>query len=207
MDSIRQMIGLSATVRLPLFSKEAVWEAQFMRTSESLDLNTGALTVYVAVRQPYEKAKPSEQPPLASNLCTEVELQDSPRDNRYSVPVQAVHNGPIYLVDSDKRLRKHQVVVEMTIEDLAVICDGLSETALDSRNSEETIPMNFVKPWIATLTAHPTAVNLLMILFIMLGLMSIDDIRRETFPDFAPTDVSVTVAYPGATWSRWCSWY
>ncbi len=59
--------------------------------------------------------------------------------------------------------------------------------------------MKFMKSWIAPLVAHPTAANLVMVLFLMLGLMTMGDIRRETFPDFASTEVSVTAVYPGAT--------
>jgi len=47
--------------------------------------------------------------------------------------------------------------------------------------------------------SHPTAANLLMIIFIFLGLLTIRDLRRETFPDFAPTEVQITAEYPGAT--------
>ncbi|MCP4338139.1 MAG: efflux RND transporter permease subunit [Desulfobulbaceae bacterium] len=59
--------------------------------------------------------------------------------------------------------------------------------------------MKFMKSWIGPLAAHPTAANLLMTLFLLLGLMNMGDIRRETFPDFASTEVSVTAVYPGAT--------
>ncbi len=59
--------------------------------------------------------------------------------------------------------------------------------------------MKFMKSWIGPLAAHPTAGNLLMILFLLLGLINMGDIRRETFPDFASTEVSVTAVYPGAT--------
>jgi HAE1 family hydrophobic/amphiphilic exporter-1 len=59
--------------------------------------------------------------------------------------------------------------------------------------------VNGLKTWLTALTAHPTAANLLMLLFILLGLMTVGDIRRETFPDFASTEVQVTAAYPGAT--------
>ncbi len=127
MDDIRRVIGISATVRLPLFSKEAIWDAQFMRTGESIDLETGALTVYVAIQDPFAKIKPSERPPLMPNLYCEVELQGSPRANRYIIPVHAVHNGSVYLVDRDKRLKKQSVTIEMTMKDMAVIRDGLSD--------------------------------------------------------------------------------
>jgi len=127
MDDIRRVIGISATVRLPLFSKEAIWDAQFMRTGESIDLETGALTIYVAVQNPFAKIKPSERPPLVPNLYCEVELQGSPRANRYIIPVHAVHNGDVYLVDGEKRLKKQAVTVEMVMKDMAVIRDGLSD--------------------------------------------------------------------------------
>ncbi len=47
--------------------------------------------------------------------------------------------------------------------------------------------------------SHPTAANLLMIIFLFLGLITIRDLRRETFPDFAPTEIQITAEYPGAT--------
>ena len=59
--------------------------------------------------------------------------------------------------------------------------------------------MKMMKSWIAPLVTHPTAANLLMVLFLLLGLMHMGDIRRETFPDFASTEISVTAVYPGAT--------
>jgi multidrug efflux system membrane fusion protein len=126
MNSIRKLIGISATVRLPLFNKKAEWEGRFMRTSESIDLDTGAITVYVAVDQPYEKVIPSERPPLVPNLYTEVELSGSPRDNRFVIPFQAIHNGVVLLVDAENRLMKQEVTVEMVMGDLAVVKNGLA---------------------------------------------------------------------------------
>ena len=46
---------------------------------------------------------------------------------------------------------------------------------------------------------HPTAANLLMLVLILLGLNSLSDLKRETFPDFSINAISVTVTYPGAT--------
>ena len=45
---------------------------------------------------------------------------------------------------------------------------------------------------------HPTAANLLMVLFLALGLFSLPQLQRETFPDFTPGEVQVLVPYPGA---------
>ncbi len=125
MDTMRKLIGISATVRVPLFNKKAEWEGTFMRISDSIDLDTGAITAYVTVGQPYEKIIPSERPPLVPNLYTEVELRGSPRDNRVVIPFQAIHNGVVHLVDVENRLKIQKVTVEMVMGDLAVIQSGI----------------------------------------------------------------------------------
>jgi multidrug efflux pump subunit AcrB len=59
--------------------------------------------------------------------------------------------------------------------------------------------MNVFKQVISYMCAHPTASNLLMMLFIALGAISVYDLKRETFPDFAINAIEISVAYPGAT--------
>lgn len=46
--------------------------------------------------------------------------------------------------------------------------------------------------------AHPTAANLMMILFIILGVMTLPNIKRETFPEIKSYSVDINVPYPGA---------
>jgi hydrophobic/amphiphilic exporter-1 (mainly G- bacteria), HAE1 family len=52
---------------------------------------------------------------------------------------------------------------------------------------------------IAYFAGHPTAANLLMAGILVLGLVAAPTLKRETFPEFAATEVEVRVAYPGAT--------
>jgi len=52
---------------------------------------------------------------------------------------------------------------------------------------------------IAFFVKHPTAANLLMVSMITIGVMSLGGIRRETFPDFPPVEVEISVLYPGAS--------
>ena len=52
---------------------------------------------------------------------------------------------------------------------------------------------------IAFFARHPTAANLLMLLILVLGLVALPSLRRETFPDFTINQVQVKVLYPGAT--------
>jgi len=46
---------------------------------------------------------------------------------------------------------------------------------------------------------HPTAANLLMAMFMIVGLFSLPGILRETMPDYAPSEVEIRILYPGAT--------
>ncbi|OUS27562.1 acriflavin resistance protein [Gammaproteobacteria bacterium 45_16_T64] len=45
---------------------------------------------------------------------------------------------------------------------------------------------------------HPTAANLLMVMFLLAGILSLPSIKRETFPEVKSFEVEVRVAYPGA---------
>ncbi|XKH61558.1 efflux RND transporter permease subunit [Halomonas sediminis] len=47
--------------------------------------------------------------------------------------------------------------------------------------------------------AHPTAANLLLVLLLAAGLFSAPSLKRETFPDYRPVEVSVEVVYRGAS--------
>ncbi|MDA1014406.1 MAG: efflux RND transporter permease subunit [Planctomycetota bacterium] len=49
------------------------------------------------------------------------------------------------------------------------------------------------------LVRHRTAANLLMLLFLAAGVYALPQLRRETFPDFAASEVEIRIAYPGAT--------
>ncbi|MCK5666849.1 MAG: efflux RND transporter permease subunit, partial [Thiotrichaceae bacterium] len=46
---------------------------------------------------------------------------------------------------------------------------------------------------------HPTAANLLMGLLIILGLVTLPTLKRETFPEIEHYEIEVKVLYPGAT--------
>ncbi len=46
---------------------------------------------------------------------------------------------------------------------------------------------------------HPTAANLLLLLLIAIGIVSLPALQRETFPDFSLSLIQVSVPYPGAS--------
>lgn len=49
------------------------------------------------------------------------------------------------------------------------------------------------------LARHRTAANLLMLIIIVLGVTALPSMRRETFPDFSATTLTIQVPYPGAS--------
>ena len=51
---------------------------------------------------------------------------------------------------------------------------------------------------IASFAQHPTAANLFMAAFLVLGLFTLPNLRRDTFPRIEPSKVQVSVAYPGS---------
>ena len=46
---------------------------------------------------------------------------------------------------------------------------------------------------------HPTAANLLMLMLLVVGLLSLPQMKRETFPEFTTGTIQITVPYPGAS--------
>jgi multidrug efflux pump subunit AcrB len=46
---------------------------------------------------------------------------------------------------------------------------------------------------------HPTAANLLMLSILLLGVVSLSQLKRETFPEFSPPYILAGVVYPGAS--------
>ncbi len=48
-------------------------------------------------------------------------------------------------------------------------------------------------------TQHPTAANLTMLVVIILGLISLPNLQRETFPRISNDKISIQVIYPGST--------
>ena len=46
---------------------------------------------------------------------------------------------------------------------------------------------------------HPTAANLLMLMFLLFGLVALPQIKRETFPEFSVPYIFASMGYPGAS--------
>jgi multidrug efflux pump subunit AcrA (membrane-fusion protein) len=128
METIRRAIGITARVRLPLDGQGPIeWDGTFSRTSESMDLKTGALTIYITVDNPYENVVPGKRPPLVTNMYVEVELKGRSLPDRFVVPRSAVHDKKVYICTPDNRLDIRPVSIEFYMADMAVLSQGLKQ--------------------------------------------------------------------------------
>ncbi|MDY0212881.1 MAG: efflux RND transporter permease subunit [Desulfuromonadaceae bacterium] len=48
-------------------------------------------------------------------------------------------------------------------------------------------------------TQHPTSANLLMLVFLVMGILTVKEVRRESLPDVTPSEVEIKILYPGAS--------
>jgi len=128
MEILRQAIGITAKVRLPLDEVNQIeWDGRFSRTSESMDLKTGAITIYITVDNPYENMLPGKRPPLLTNMYVEVELRGKAVPDRFVIPRSSVHEEKIYICSPENRLVIKPVKVEFQVENLAVLSTGLEQ--------------------------------------------------------------------------------
>lgn len=125
MKTMRQIFDVEATVRLETGDLDVSWNARFDRIREQLDVQTQTVRIVVAVDNPFAKAIPGVRPPLTPGMFCEVELRAPPRTGQIVIPRRALHDGSVYLVDQQNRLRRRAVEVESVQGRLAVIKAGL----------------------------------------------------------------------------------
>jgi len=118
---------LQAVVRLKTASHTVEWPAVVDRVAGSIDPLTQSLGVIVKVESPYALARPGERPPLLRDTFVEVELRSPSIQQQLVVPRSAVHDGYLYVVNSDSRLEKRKVKVDFSQQGYSVIAAGLSE--------------------------------------------------------------------------------
>jgi len=126
MDKIKKHLGLTAKVRLVNNLTEAVWDADFARTDASLDARTRTLGIIVAVDDPYNRIIFGQRPPLVRNMFCEVTISGRTLSDQIVVPRSALHDGRVYVVDGENRLRRKKVTVAFTQSDFTVIHEGLT---------------------------------------------------------------------------------
>jgi multidrug efflux pump subunit AcrA (membrane-fusion protein) len=106
LETILKKMNLEARVKLVGDSDNAAgeWVGQLLRLSESVDPTRDTLGLVIAVDKPYEGIIPGKRPPLLKGMYTSVELFSPPRP-ALVLPRKALHQGRLYSVDSDNKLK------------------------------------------------------------------------------------------------------
>ncbi|WNK20319.1 efflux transporter periplasmic adaptor subunit [Halomonas piscis] len=107
--------------------KSARWPARVVRIANGLDPATRTARVVVRVEEPYRQVAPLTQPALVRDMYVQVRLASRAPNPRMVVPATAVHQGEVYVVDSDQHLVRRPVRVAFEQHDLAVVTEGLEE--------------------------------------------------------------------------------
>lgn len=123
--SMEHHINIKAIVRLRSGDWNVEWAARFDRIRETVDPQTRAFNVVVAVDNPYEKVIPGKRPPLKRGVFCEVELQGQSRPNSVIIPRAALHGGTVFVLDAEQRLQPVKVTSAFAQGNLVVIESGL----------------------------------------------------------------------------------
>jgi len=127
LERVPGAVKLNALVRLRTATHAMEWQARVDRVSGIIDPETQSIGVVVIVDDPYEQAQPGKRPPLLRNTFVEVELSQTPETKSIVIPLSAIHNGHIYIVDQAQRLKIRKTKTSLIQDDVAVVTKGLKE--------------------------------------------------------------------------------
>ncbi len=123
--SIGKLLGLSARVQLQQNQYLIEWDAQVTRLSDALDPRTRTVGVIVEVERPYARVQPGRRPPLVKGLFVDVLLQGQPRERQIVIPLSALRDQQLYVVNQAQRLEQRPVSISSRGSDYAIIDSGL----------------------------------------------------------------------------------
>jgi len=127
LQSRLSQMQLKAHVRLVGYDGDVPgWEGNLLRVGESIDPARDTIGLVIAVDKPYDGVIPGKRPPLLKGMYARVELY-SPVQKRLVIPRKALHQGRVYVANSENRLEIHEVTVQHKQGDLVVIEAGLHE--------------------------------------------------------------------------------
>jgi len=117
--------GFRPTLHLDMGNYTATWDADFLRFSDSVDIQTRTIGVVVAVDNPMSLIRPGLRPPLTKGMFVKVLIAGHTQADRIVLPRTAIHEGKVYLVDAQQRLQIQPVSVLFNQGSLSIIGEGL----------------------------------------------------------------------------------
>lgn len=124
--SVKTLFNFRVIVRYRSGDFLAEWEGHVVRLREQVDPRTRMMGLVVAVDKPYDQAIPGRRPPLVQGMYCEIELQGAVRREQIVIPHAALHDGHVYIIDDDRRLRRRAVVLAFAQAGFVCVQEGLA---------------------------------------------------------------------------------
>ncbi len=116
--------NLEVNVRLVNDPSSQRWQGRLARIGEAVDSTRDSVSLVVTIDNPYEGIVPGKRPPLIKGMSTEVTFLTQPTEHLV-IPRKAIHQGRVYVVDSDDQLQIKPVQIDFLQGNLAVLSSGL----------------------------------------------------------------------------------
>ncbi len=123
---IIEQMGFELTVRLSSGRETIEWPARFARISDAIDPKTRTVGVIAAVDGAYSNAIPGSRPPLTKGMFVEIEIRAKPQTERIVIPRSAIHDGRVYIQNTENRLIIRPVDIQLYQGDLASPTTGIA---------------------------------------------------------------------------------
>jgi multidrug efflux pump subunit AcrA (membrane-fusion protein) len=125
-EYLGERVALKVLVRFNVGDFSTEWDARFVGADAAMDPQARTVGLIVVVDDPYAKVKVGERPPMVRNMFCEVELSGKSIPETVVIPRSALHDGAVYVVNSQNRLEKKSVTLAFSQTNFHAIEGGLN---------------------------------------------------------------------------------
>ncbi|MEH6346038.1 MAG: hypothetical protein V7785_13185 [Bermanella sp.] len=143
--NLKQKLGLEAKVYWVDGPSSAFWAARVLRSNDSIDSKTRSLGLIIGIENTVEQERVGIRPPLFKGMYLKVEITGN-AVNAIKVPRSAIHQGSLYLKDSDNRLVIEKAKIAFVQGDYAVLSQAPSLNSLILTDLIPAVPNMLLLP-------------------------------------------------------------
>ena len=126
-SNLANITGFKPIVKLDIGDEQmAQWEAEFVRVSDSVDVQTQTIGIVIAVDKPMQKIIPGQRPPLTKDMFVQVSIAGHPQSDRIVIPRSLIRNNQVYLVNEESRLLIRDITRHYDQQQFTVVKQGLA---------------------------------------------------------------------------------
>ncbi len=147
-EGLEREFNISALdARVQLVGSNQMWEASVKRIANGIDPATRTVRVVLDIEQPLLTADLDTNPPLPKGMFVQGVLGTQMIEPQMVLPQASIHQGWVYLVNSENRLERREVETAFHQDGQAVIISGLEPG--------ETVILDDIVPAISGMLLDP----------------------------------------------------